>query len=104
MHCRRIAVLRRCAGVVVCLSMPAMHAAVCLLYVSAVRRRVAVLHVRPLRHSLDVYYWCVVVVVVVVVVAVFVFVCQALVLTCMVSLSCCCDLRERHSVTGLCLG
>jgi hypothetical protein len=38
----------------VCVSMPVMRAAVCLLYVSAVkRRRVAVLQVRPLRrHSL----------------------------------------------------
>jgi hypothetical protein len=55
-HLHRVAAaLGRCAGVVVCVSTPVMRAAVCLLYVSAVkRRRVAVLHVRPLRHSLTV--------------------------------------------------
>jgi hypothetical protein len=36
-----------------CVSTPVMRAAVCLLYVSAVKhRRVAVLHVCPLRHTL----------------------------------------------------
>jgi hypothetical protein len=47
-------------------STPVMRAAVCLLYVSAVkRRRVAVLHVCHSRHSLAVSSCCVVVVVVV---------------------------------------
>ncbi len=81
-------------------SSPVMRAAVCLLYVSAVRRRrVAVLHVRPSQHLLAVCICCVVVVVVVVVV-----VCQALVCTCMASLWSRCDLRERYSVAGLCGG
>ncbi len=57
-----------------CVSTPVMRAAVCLLYVSAVkRRRVAVSHASSLRHSLAVC--CGVVVV-----------CRALVCTCMVSL------------------
>ncbi len=88
-----------------CVSTPVMRAAVCLLHVSAVkRRRVAVLHVHPSRHSLAVCSCCVVVIVaaVVVVVVVVVVVCRALVCTCMASLSSRCDLRERRSVTGLC--
>ncbi len=80
MQCRRVAVLRRCASVVavvdvvvvvvvcVCVSTPMMRAAVCLLYVSAVkRRRVAVqpvLHVRPSERSLAVRSCCAAVVVV----------------------------------------
>ena len=84
-----------------CVSTPVMRAAVCLPYVSAVRRRrVAVLHVRPLRHSLAVCSCCVVVVVVAAVVVVVV--CRALVGTCMASLWSCCDLRERRSVAGMC--
>jgi hypothetical protein len=61
--------------------MSVMHATVCLLYVSAVkRRRVAVLRVCHMRHSLDVFSGHVVVVVlpVVVVVVVVVVVCRAL--------------------------
>jgi hypothetical protein len=61
-----------------CVSTPVMRVAVCLLYVSAVKRRVAVLHVCHSRHSLAVCRCCVVVVVVVVH--------RALVCTCMVSL------------------
>jgi hypothetical protein len=58
-----------------CVSTPVMRAAVCLLYVSAVkRRRVAVLRVCHSRHSLAVCSCFVVVV------------CRALVWTCMVSL------------------
>jgi hypothetical protein len=68
-QCRRVAALRRCAGVVVavvvvvsvvvlvvcvCVSMPVMRAIVCLLYVSAVKhRRVAVLHVCPDANGVD---------------------------------------------------
>jgi hypothetical protein len=69
-------------------STPLMRAAVCVIYVSAVKhRRVAVLHGRPLRHS-----------------RAAVVSCQALVGTCMASLSSCCDLRERRSVADLCAG
>jgi hypothetical protein len=80
-----------------CVSTPVMFAAVCLLYVSAVKhRRIAVLRVGTLRHSLAVCSCCVVVVVVVV--------CRALVCTCMVSLSSRCDVRIRRSVTALLSG
>jgi hypothetical protein len=82
-----------------CASTPVMRAAVCLLYVSAVkRRRVAVLHVYPLRHSLfavAVFFCCCCFVVVVY---------QALVRTYMASLGSRCDSRERRGVTGLCGG
>ncbi len=78
-----------------CVSTSVMCAAVCLLYVSAVKRRVAVLHVRPLRHPLAVCSCCVVVVVVIVDV-----VCRALVRTCMASLWLRCDLHERRIVAG----
>jgi hypothetical protein len=68
---------------------PVMRAAVCLLFVSAVEhRRVAVLHVRPLRQSLAVCSHCFVV-------------CRALVCTCMASLSSRCDVHERRSVAAL---
>jgi hypothetical protein len=71
--CRVAAALGRCACFVVCVSTPVMRVAVCLLYVSAVkRRRVAVLHVRHLRHSLAVCSCCVVVIVAAVVVVVVV--------------------------------
>ncbi len=71
MHCRRVAALGRCVGVVVWVSTPMMRAAVCLPYVLAVRHcRAAVLHVRPFQHSLGVCICCVVFVVAVVVVVV----------------------------------
>jgi hypothetical protein len=67
-------------------STPVMRAAVCPLYFSAAKRRVAVLHVHSLRHLLAV---AVVVVLfsVIVVAVVVVVVYQALVRTCMASLS-----------------
>jgi hypothetical protein len=75
-HFRRVAAaLGRCVCVVVCVSTPVMRAAVCLLYVSAVKhRRVAVLRVHPSRHPLAVCSCCVVVVV-----AAAVVVCRAIV-------------------------
>jgi hypothetical protein len=81
-----------------CVSTPVMRAAVCLIYVSAIRRRVAVLHVSPLHiHSLF---------------AVAVLLLLLLLLLCAKRLfarawyRCVsrCDLRERRSVTGLCGG
>ncbi len=70
-----------------CVSTPVMRAAVCLLYVSAVRRRrVAVLHVCHSRHSLAVCRCCVVAVVVVLCQALVACMYRALVGTCMVSL------------------
>ncbi len=79
-----------------CVLTPVMRAAVCLLYVSVVKHRcVAVLNVRPLRHSLAVCSRCFVVVVAV---------CRALVCTCMASLSSCCDVHDRHSVAALSSG
>jgi hypothetical protein len=77
-----------------CVSTPVMRAAVCLLYVSAVEhRRVAVLHVRPLRQSLAVCRHGFVVVV-----------CRSLVCTCMASLSSRCDVHDRRSVAALSSG
>ncbi len=72
-----------------CVSTPVMRAAVCLLYVSAVkRRRVAGLRVCHSRHSLGVCSCCVAV-------------CRALACTCMISL--CVALRRARprSVSGL---
>jgi hypothetical protein len=79
-----------------CVWTPVMRAAVCLLYVSAVEhRRVAALHVRPLRQSLAVCSRCFVVVDAV---------CRALVCPCMVSLSSRCDVHDRRSVVALSSG
>jgi hypothetical protein len=72
-----------------CVSTPVMRAAVCLLSVSAVkRRRVAVLHVCHTRHSLAVGSRCVVVL------------CRVLVCTGLASLSSRFDLRDCRCVAG----
>jgi hypothetical protein len=76
-----------------CISTPVMRAAVCLLYVSAVKhRRVAGVRVCRSRHSLAVCSCCVVVV------------CRALVCTWIASLSSRCDARDRRSVAALSSG
>jgi hypothetical protein len=80
-----------------CASTPVMRAAVCLPYVSAVkRRRVAVLHVHPLRHSLAVCKVAVLLLLLLCAERLFARAWRRCVSRC--------DLRERRCVAGLCGG